>query len=244
MMMTFSKYFLIIIACLMVGNTWAQKAKVQNDPTHDMKAVHFGFSLGTNVQDYIIKSSQMAIDSNVLIGVQSVSPGLDIHAIANFRLAKYLDLRMLPGISFGGRTIYYKDQFGKPIYDESESISLMASFIEMPVLFKYKAKRLNNVSAFFVGGINPKYDLTAKQRYDQDQQIIVSPFDIYIEGGAGFDFYLEYFKFAVEIKYGLGLKNIYSATDPNGKRNDDYPLYTDLISSIRSQVVVLSFHFE
>lgn len=242
--MSYNKLFIVFIISIFSLSVSAQKSKVKNDPTHDLKAMHFGFSLGTNFQDYNITPSQLARDTNIYVGLKAVSPGLDIHAIANFRLAKYLDFRMLPGISFGQRLVYFENQAGETIYEENSNVKLEASYIEMPMLFKYKAKRMNNASAFIVGGGNVKYDLTAKQRYDEDQKLIVSPFDVYAEIGGGFDFYLEFFKFSVEMKYGIGVNNILRTTDNAGKSNENYPAYTDLIESIRSQVVVLSFHFE
>ena len=221
-----------------------QKAKVMNDPTHDLKPVHFGFSIGLNTQDYNIEPSQFSLDTFITPGIKEVLPGFDVHAIANFRLATYLDVRLLPGISLGQKRIYYEDKNGKIINEKDGIIDIEASCIEIPVLLKYKAKRLNNVSPYIIGGLNTKWDLTAKQSYGEDQQIIVNRLDYFAEMGAGFDFYLEYFKMGLEIKYGMGLTNILKTTDSKGKPNQDHPEYTDLIESIRSQAVVISIHFE
>jgi len=86
---------------------FSQKPKVKNDPTHDDKLIHFGFSLGLNVMDYRIEHNEIAVREGVYIGVKEVAPGINIHAIANLRLSENLDLRALPGISFGERFMYF-----------------------------------------------------------------------------------------------------------------------------------------
>ena len=86
----------------------AQKPKVKNDPTHDDRPVHFGFSIGLNTMDFNIRQSRLALDTMVLTDVISLRPGFQVHAISNFKLGKYFDFRILPGISFGGeREISY-----------------------------------------------------------------------------------------------------------------------------------------
>lgn len=242
--MRYIKFIFLLFFSLLATTNYGQKAKVKNDPTHDSKPVHFGFSIGLNLQDYSITPSQFAYDTVITPGIQEVLPGFDVHAIANFRLTTYLDVRLLPGISLGQRRIYYQDENGNIINDGEGVVNIEASNIEIPVLFKYKAKRLNNFSPYLIGGVNVKYDLTAKQRYGDDQEIIVSPLDYYAEMGAGFDFYLEYFKLSLEIKYGMGLTNILRTTDNQGNSYDIHPEYTDLIDALRSQVVVISLHFE
>jgi hypothetical protein len=228
-------------------NLLAQKEKVQNDPTHDDKLIHFGFSLGLNSMDYRIKQSAAAKDSNVFVDIKKLSPGINIHAIANLRLAKNFDLRVLPGISFGERFMIFKNikpNSTEVIYD-SNGYKIQSSYIELPILLKYKSKRLNNIRPYLIGGGNFRYDLAVKKSYDiHDQLLMINPFDVYAEIGVGSDFYLTYFKLGVELKFSIGLTNILNRTDKHGNIPPEFVRYTSYFDSIKSQMFILSFHFE
>ncbi len=239
------KRFIISILITLPILLFAQKPKVKNDPTHDDKLLHFGFSLGVNTMDYYVEPSKMASDSGTYMDVNGLSPGINIHAIANLRLAKYLDLRALPGISFGERLLHFTDIEGKSKYSEGEAYIVESSYIEFPLLFKYRAKRINNFSPFMIAGANFRYDLAIKKEYDlEDQLIMVQPFDSFVEFGLGMDFYLTYFKFAVELKYSLGMLNIIRYTNNDGEVFDGYQHYSEWIERLNTHMFILSFHFE
>lgn len=229
----------------------AQKPKVKNDPAHDDKPIHFGFSLGINSMDFKVKQSQLAVDNNVYVGVAEVTPGINIHAITNLRLAENFDLRALPGISFNDRYLHYSyiRNLDSAIYTnergEKAAYKIESAYLELPVHFKYKSKRLNNFRPYLIGGANYRYDLAIKGEYDPyEQAIMLKRGDIYAELGYGMDFYLTYFKLGVEIKYSLGLTNILETQDRNGPPTESLALYTDYIDRITSHIVVVSFHFE
>jgi len=224
----------------------AQKPKVKNDPNHDDKMIHFGFSLGLNMMDYRIEHSQLAIQQRVLVGLREIVPGIDIHAIANLRLSEYFDLRALPGISFGERHMYFRDltEDAEPFYVHSK-YKVESSYLEFPLLLKYKSLRLNNFRPYLIGGGNLRYDLAVKGEYDLEEQLImVNPFGYYGEIGLGMDFYLTYFKFGMELKYSFGLTNIMRREDIHGNLPVEFSKYTEVIDRLTSHIVILSFHFE
>ena len=102
---------IITIIFLLSLDVFAQKPKVQNDPTHDDKLLHFGFSLGFNTMDFQISLSETALNYYIVADVAKLQPGFHVHALSNLRLGEYFDLRFLPGISFGGeRHIEYVDR--------------------------------------------------------------------------------------------------------------------------------------
>jgi hypothetical protein len=226
----------------------AQKEKVQNDPTHDDKLIHFGFSLGLNLMDYRMTHSPSARDSDVFVDVKTLSPGINIHAIGNLRLAKNFDLRVLPGISFGERMITFTRTGGNKdplIYGNNNEYKVQSSYIELPILIKYKSKRINNFRPYLIGGGNVRYDLAVKKEYDyNDQLIMINPLDVYAEIGVGSDFYLTYFKLGVELKFSIGLTDILARSDRHGQLPDEFKRYTGYLDNIYSQIFILSFHFE
>jgi hypothetical protein len=219
-------------------SSFGQKQKPKNESWYDEKLLHFGFSLGFNTMDFKITPSQTYLDStNLYPEVSILNPGINIQIITNLRPSKYFDIRFLPGVSFGQRTIrYYVNQTPDPIPQVLES-----SFLEFPLLLKFKGDRLNNVRPYVIGGMNFRYDLAGKKEFDEDKQVYIRlkrP-DLYYEMGAGLDFYLTYFKLSIELKMSNGIGDILVKDAPTG-----HPQYMNAIEKMKSQIWVLAFHFE
>jgi hypothetical protein len=245
-------FFLILIPVICSLSVLAQKPRVKNDPTHDDKPIHFGFSLGFNFMDFSVYQSEAAKDGNYYVGISKLTPGINIQAISNLRLSDNWDLRSLPGISFGERQLDFLKlgvNSAEGTYDsvmyEGSSYRIQSSFLELPITLKYKARRMNNFRPYFIAGGNIRYDLAVKKDYDYKEQLIMlKPFDFYAEFGTGFDFYLAYFKFAVELKYSIGMSNVFRSTNRAGDPPVDDVVYTEIIDKLKSHMFIISFHFE
>jgi hypothetical protein len=216
----------------------AQKQKPKNESWYDEKLLHFGFTLGFNAMDFNITPKPSALYPDSLYpNVSILNPGINIQIVTNLHVAKYLDLRFLPGVSFGQRVVrYYKNGV---IYNDQQKLE--SSFLEFPLLLKFKGDRLNNVRPYVIGGLNFRYDLAAKKEYDDEKQIYIRlkrP-DLYYEVGGGLDFYLTYFKLSVELKMSNGIGDVLVKEPAPG-----HPEYYNAIDKMKSQIWVLSFHFE
>jgi len=209
-----------------------------NKSWYDEKPVHFGFSLGFNSMDFRLKPDQDYYRADSLYPeVAFLSPGINIQVIIDYRPAEYWDIRFLPGVSFGQRRLnYYRSA---EVYDDKQVVE--SSFLEFPLLLKYKGSRLNNVRPYLIGGLNFRHDLAGRKGYDDDKSVYLRLHrsDLYYELGAGIDFYLPYFKLAIEIKMSNGLRDVLVRDAAPGKAQ-----YVNAISSLRSQMWVLAFHFE
>lgn len=170
--------------------------------------------------------------------VSILNPGINIQVVTNYRPAKYFDLRFLPGVSFGQRNVRYYDYSTQAIINEGQRIE--SSFLEFPLLVKYKGARLNNVRPYIIGGINYRYDLAGKKEYDEDKQVYIrlKRSDLYYELGAGLDFYLPYFKLSVELKTSRGIRDVIV------HETAQYPEYVNAIEKMQSRIWVIAFHFE
>ena len=242
------KKLLIILILFIPVLASAQRARVKNIPEHDHKAVHFGFTLGLNTMDFRVRDSEYAIENGFFGEVSGLTPGFNINIVSNFRLSDYFDFRMLPGVAFGQRRIDYYHTDGSPLpgspedegsFDprqDSRSQELESSFLEFPFILKYKSDRVNNYRPYLVGGVNFRYDLA--KNYSETDEIFLSlnSFDIYLETGFGIDFYLPYFRFSTELKYAKGFLNVFN---PRGES-----IYENSIDRLKSNLLVLSFHFE
>jgi hypothetical protein len=229
--------FLLLILSVTAS---AQTQKPKNDSAYDDRPLHFGFSLGLNTMDFNVKTSDAnyAIDS-LVPEVSLLKPGVNIQVVINYRPADYFDIRFLPGVSLGQRTIrYYKN--GVLVNGEQ---TLESSFLEFPLLLKYKGMRLNNSRPYLITGLNLRYDLAGKKEYDPETNIYLRLHraDLYYEVGAGLDFYLPEFKLSIEVKMSNGLRDVLVHDAPTEAGTQQY---SNAISSLRSQMWILAFHFE
>ncbi|MDC0584565.1 PorT family protein [Bacteroidales bacterium] len=243
-----NKCFLLIL-CLSLGSIlYAQKDKVKNDVNFEDEPYHFGYTLGINVMDFAITPNSPLSGSNkhIVPVVANPQAGFHVSALASFRLNDYFSIRTLPGLSFGQRSIIYSsgqyDSYGPDsLFGVAQTID--AANIEVPLLLKYRALRINNWAPFVLGGFNLKYDLLSKNNFveDKDLYIKVKPLNYALDYGAGIDFYLPYFKFSIELKMSLGLNDIL-VHEPY----EEYPesAYTDAIKSLKTSTFMISFHFE
>ena len=232
------KLSLILLLAVLVFPLFAQKQKVKYYQKVDTKLVHFGFTIGMNTMDFFVFNHTVPENTDTLFAnVNGLLPGFNVAAVSDLRLGKYFDLRFLPGLSFGQRDLYFYKP-GGVLYGKQK---IESSFIELPLLVKYKAKRINNFRPYFIAGVNYRMDMSARRKYNDEKGINMrlKQSDVYHEEGFGIDFYLQYFKFSVELKVSTGFSNVL-VNDLSGT----HPEYVDAIQRLRSQIWVLSFHFE
>lgn len=161
--------------------------------------------------------------------------GFNIGIVSNLRLHEYFDLRFLPGLNFGQRDLVYL------LYEDYmfrlHTMKIESIFLDFPVIFKYKAARINNFRPYLIGGGSIRYDMASQKKVKEAEKpkIRLDPFDVYYEVGFGIDYYLQYFKFSYELKFAVGVFNIV---------NPDNTIYTEAIQRLNSKMIILSFHFE
>jgi hypothetical protein len=197
----------------------------------------------------------MAKDSGIYTEVSMLRPGFHVHALSNLRINDFLDLRFTPGIAFGGvREInYVVSKPGSSIKPGDIPVKVESNFLEFPLLLKYKSSRQNNFRPFVIGGVNARLDLAATKKTwgrtgKEDNLVILKPFDMYYELGVGTDFYLKEFKFGIELKYSVGMRNVLrTSIDKHGETivpDPEDAIYTNAIESLLSRMFLITFHFE
>lgn len=238
-MKNLKQFFFVILFCLCCLEVSAQERttnkKVLNLPTHDDKAIHFGFCLGLNVMDFTITHSNYLVgDLPLLASVTNLSPGFHIQAVSAARLSDQLELRFLPGVAFGQRNLifYYHDE----PYENPQKLE--SSYITLPLLLKYKSKRVNNYRGFLVGGFNPRFDLAKNYRIEDGIYMSLKLNDFCYEMGSGFDFYLPYFKLSIELRGSWGMFDVLK------RRTTPQPEFQNAVEKLRSSMYMISFFFE
>lgn len=229
----------------MVGQTFAQQKKILHDQSYDKKWFHLGFTLGVNRMDYRIFPDSSLLYTGLADSVYDVeshgSIGLDLGIISEIRLGEYFALRFLPGLLFGQRDLVYQlRKNGSPRFEpelKEYRMKVSSIYIDAPLLLKFKGRRVNNYRPYLVGGMSLRYDLDTRRiaKDNDDYSINQHPLDYFYEFGFGMDFFLVYFKLAVEFKYSFGIKDIL-VQEPTE--------YCTVMDGLKSRMFILSFHFE
>jgi hypothetical protein len=251
------KSLLSILLIILGSVTFAQKQKVNYLTTFDEKRIHFGFTLGYNYLDFavtnynpigdnpdydesvIYKPSGPGANESVRSDVQTLIPGFTVAIVSNLRLTEDLDLRFLPGMSFGERKLTYN----VPIYDINvpnatiESYSIKSTFLDFPLLIKYKARRINNDRPYVIFGSAFRQDISKTAK--EDLVKLKGP-GFYAEVGGGWDHYFPFFRLSVEGKFSFGLNNQLGPAPAEVQRQ----YYSQSIKTLRSNIFTLSLHFE
>jgi len=246
-------HLLIITVCLLLvflsANAQVKPQMILNDPDYDHeKLLRFGFSVGTNFMDFQITNNHSQtevpiLDSLYFANVSRLYPGFNVNALSYFTIVAGLQLRFSPGLAFGQRNVDFFLDNGN--YDGT--VKIESSFIELPLHIKYNAQRSTNARPYLVAGGNYRIDLARKSKSsksrlvdDSDTFFTLARSDIYYEFGAGYEFFLQYFKFSIEFKFSSGMVNVLENYD----ETDEGRVYFDAINFMRSQIFTLSFNFE
>ncbi len=245
------KPILILSLLLFTLVASGQVERPRNLTAFDLKRIHFGFTVGVNSMDVGFTRNYSA-ENFVYADLSHPLPGFQVSIVSDLRLNDNWNLRFLPGISFGSREIWFYEydeysdgKVGEPIElpNVDNPVPLGPAFLDFPLHFKYRSTRVNNYRPYLVGGLNFRFDMSAKKpgNYDAESNEYVKfqRGDLYLEFGFGVDNYLRYFKFAPEIKLAVGLMNI---MDQQG-RNPHFE-FAESIESARSFILMLNFHFE
>lgn len=231
------KKLAVILLLAVAAGTTAQKRKVENLPFIDQRRLHFGFSVGTHLQDMSFTHSGFVTESGEswYMEIPSFSPGFNVGLVGDLYLWNYFNLRFTPTLYFGNKTIELRESNSdKRIHQDIKS-----NYLSLPVSIRYSAKRMNNYRPYLIAGVSPTLDISKKK----NEMLQLKSFDTYLEIGLGCDIYLPFFKLIPELKFCIGLADILAH-----KRNDlRDPLdikYTQSVKHAYSRLVVLSFYFE
>jgi len=200
---------LVLLILLIPAFSFSQKVLPLNLPKYDLVKLHFGMALGINQMSASVYLADDFYDLDSIYSVEChPQMGFNINIVSNFNINKYFSIRFLPGLSFGQRNMEYILYNGEKY--ELKVMEIPSTYLDFPILFQLKSARLNNFRAYLIGGFSYKQDLAAQKKIaDEDKPKIRFKRSTYsYELGVGADFFLEYFKFAIETKMDFGMNNI------------------------------------
>lgn len=203
---------------------------------YDNQTIHFGFTLGLNKMDFTVKNSGDFFNLDTVYAVENQPMmGFNLGIVSDLRLNQHWNMRFLPGLIFGQRNMEYLIM--KDSSFTTKVMKIESTFLDFPLVFKYRAQRINDYRPYLLVGGSFKFDLAAQKEIKEEEKpkIRLHRSDFYYEAGFGIDYYLPYFKLSTELKFAIGIMNIIKA---------DNTQYTTAIERLNSKMIILSFHFE
>lgn len=213
--------------------------KTENLANFDLRTFHFGFLLSYNTSDFYMKLAPQApfADSVLSIGHER-QPGFNLGIVSSLNVSKNFSLRFIPTLSFQDRVLRYRFRSGSGVQQVFEK-PVESTYLEFPLLFKFRSDRINNFAVYLVAGGKFSIDMASQKDVDNtiDEDVVVklNKYDYSAEVGGGFDMFLPYFKFGIELKHSIGIPNLLI---------DDGTRFSTPIESLRSKTWVLTFTFE
>ncbi|NLL29370.1 MAG: PorT family protein [Bacteroidales bacterium] len=236
---------IFVLLFLLSTASIAQQEGIYNLPRFDSRLLHFGFTIGFNQMDFTLKRTKFSEQKDSILNISTQGQfGFQIAIVSDLKIGNNLNLRFTPGLSFGDRKVNY--DISKTIYDINTPLNdtvlkvtktSESTFLDFPLLLKFKTNRITNFRAYALLGGKYSYDLASqsKKKQEDEEFLKLLPHDYSLEVGTGVEWYLEYFKFGVEIRMSYGFPDML-------KREGT--IYTNNIDRLSSKIWWLCFTFE
>lgn len=216
------KYALIFLFLLSLFKVSSQRFFQQRYKNFDDRLFHFGFMLGTNYSDFT-KYEKLDVYNhpyqfyNSLYSLQAIKSqptiGGQLGILTSLKLGTpILKLRFMPTLSFEERVLNYTFErvtsFDTIQYLKDQRVN--STSLSFPLILMFRAKRLNNFTAYALLGGAYSLDLQSQESSAQnfaDPFLKIRKHDFQGQIGGGVEFFAPYFKFAIELKFSHGFIN-------------------------------------
>ncbi len=229
--------FLILSFALLTHRASAQRAVAENLETFLYRPYYFGFVVGLNSMNFMVHPEKAYYPNDSLYTITAYPEyGVQFGILANKRLGNHVHGRLATVLAFGSRALDYRIKYLDSFYVNTKMVE--STFIEFPVSIKYTSRRVNNFSAYVLGGAKYGIDLASqanKKEQTEDLILKLKKHEFSMEMGVGVDFYLPFFKFGIELKRAFGVNDLLVR---------EQNIFTSDIKKVNSKIYQLSFTFE
>lgn len=202
----------------------------------DFKRFNLGLQIGLTYNDYNLNEQinvANGLDTLRRISLQT-KPGIDFGMIANMNLGRQISLRAVPSISLEQRDIYYN--IDGPEGPKSQTRKIDPAYFNLPVMIQWKTSYWRRLRFYTLTGGQISVNMVRTEKVQDDPNLIkLTRYDAALVFGFGINMYGDKVKFSPEIRYKLGLTNVYVP---------DNTTFATAISRLSSQVISLNFNFE
>ena len=207
------------------------KDPLVNKENFDKQRVHWGYYLGFNSLDF--KFDYLSVTEDIEVQSQT---GFNVGLIGNLRLSDHFDFRFEPGLAITQRNLLFPN-----FEDEQDRLrEVKSTYIHLPFLMKFSAKRTGNIKPYLIGGLSTALNLGSNSDAPDDnsnQRFRMTKWSSFYEVGFGIDIYFEYFKFSPSIR------GIFSTKDELIRDNDPNSPWTSNIGSMQTRGIFVNFAF-
>jgi len=209
----------------------------KNYPQFDRKTFHFGFALGGNSSSfrYTYLPGTYNGDSTVSVNINRQA-GFTLGIVSSWDIHEMFHLRFVPSLSFQEREFSYGILNNSEV--NFETTRLESTFLDFPLMMKLRSKRINNFAAYGLAGIQYSVDLASQidvATVPGEAVMKIKKHDFSTQFGGGFDFFMAYYKFAIEIKISNGFKDLLI---------QENTLFSSPLNSLKSKVWWFTITFE
>jgi hypothetical protein len=202
---------------------------------YDYKAVRLGFLMGINIAGSKIDYGDFNYNRRTQTGLRDIrvrnQPGITLGLITNARLGSNFDLRLIPAVSLQNRTFNYI--IGENTHREKRQNT---AFADIPLLLKFKSNYYYHHRVYIMAGVKYSLNLMASRDIKDDPDIVkIEQRDLSLEFAFGMDIYGDRVKLAPEIRYSVGMWNLYVPENTTYGRN---------IRILYTQSILLCLNFE
>ena len=151
------RIFLLFLIIFFLSTTiYSQRnnVKINNLQNFDQKKIHFGYYIGLNNYNYKLDYLNNP-NSEERINIEN-SFGFNVGLIGDLKLRKNLNLRFEPGLKTNKLNVFYSNN------DKRE---IKSTYIQLPLLLKYSAKRYNNIRPYVLGGLSTSFNLYCETEF-------------------------------------------------------------------------------
>jgi len=235
------RILILLLSSTLFASVYGQRETTKNLPKFDHRFMHFGFLIGLNSANFVLQRfspSTPGADSLFVLEPNSAT-GFNLGIISSMHFGQYFSLRFTPNLAFSSRSLTYAFETYEGTKQYTKTIE--STLINFPLNIKYKSVRVNNFSAYMIFGGAYSIDLASNAGFENNSSnpndivVAIKRSDYMAQIGFGTDFYLEYFKFGIELKMSYGLRDLL---------DHDNTQFTAPIDRLSSKMFLLSFTFE
>ena len=198
---------------------------------YDDKPIHYGILFAVPMTRYNIRHSDSFAKTDSAYLIQSplkgaFRMGFTINAYLNERF----DIRTTPSVSLYEREVKYSYPNSPDKTDKRES-----TWLEIPLLVKYNSTRRVNTRMYMIAGVTMGIETNVKRSRGgagSTGRLDTQTSDFTLDYGVGYERFFEFFKFAPELRFSHGLKNVFQGSANSG------------INRLTTHTVTLYLNFE
>ncbi|GAB4021569.1 type IX secretion/gliding motility protein PorT/SprT [Spirosoma koreense] len=199
----------ILMGLWLHGQTQAQssyKYVRKHLERYDDKTIHYGFFFAAPISRFSVTHSPAFLTADSAYRIYSPNkPNFRVGFVINAFLNDRFDFRLTPSVSLLSREVQYDYPGGSSRTEIRES-----TWLDFPMLFKYKSERRNNSRMYLLAGGTFSFETNVRKKENVGQsRLSTGTTDFAIEYGIGFEQFFEFFKFAPELRFSHGLVNLY-----------------------------------